>query len=119
MPAGQREQLLFIHTINERFGTDFTEADQLFFDQIVEAASENESITRAADANPLEKFALLFHGYVENLMAERMEQNEEIFARYLSDPKFQETVNEWMAREVYLQARHVRPEDSPSDFNYG
>jgi type I restriction enzyme R subunit len=27
-----------IDLVNERFGTDFTQADQLFFDQIVEAA---------------------------------------------------------------------------------
>jgi type I restriction enzyme, R subunit len=29
-----------IDVVNERFGTDFTEADQLFFDQIIEAAVE-------------------------------------------------------------------------------
>jgi type I restriction enzyme R subunit len=27
-----------IDVVNERFGTDFNQADQLFFDQIVEAA---------------------------------------------------------------------------------
>ena len=32
----------FIDIINERFGTGLSEADQLFFDQIAEAASQNE-----------------------------------------------------------------------------
>lgn len=37
-----------VEKLNERFGTDFTEADQLFFDQIRVSAQENEKIVEAA-----------------------------------------------------------------------
>lgn len=36
-----------IDELNEAFGTDFTVADQLFFDQVEQAAIENEEIVQA------------------------------------------------------------------------
>ena len=44
------------HQLNERFGTDFTPADQLFFNQLESAATENEKIRLAAEANHPLKF---------------------------------------------------------------
>jgi hypothetical protein len=37
-----------IDVVNERFGTDFNQADQLFFDQIVEAAMTDDALRQAA-----------------------------------------------------------------------
>src|SRR5690606_39504145 len=70
-----------IDVINERFGTDFTDSDQLFFDQIIEAAIEDGSLREAAAVNPEEKFTLLFSSLLETLFVEIMEQNEAFFAR--------------------------------------
>ena len=41
-----------IDIVNERFGTDFNQADQLFFDQIVEAAMADDGLRQAAAVNP-------------------------------------------------------------------
>ena len=70
-----------IDVINERLGTDFTDADQLFFDQIVEAATADESLRQAAQVNPEDKFALVFNRVLESLFVERMEQNDRYFSR--------------------------------------
>jgi len=35
---------VLIYLLNERFGTQFNQADQLFFDQIVEAAIADEGL---------------------------------------------------------------------------
>jgi len=94
-----------IEVINERFGTDFTDADQLFFDQIIEAAIEDGSLREAAAVNPEEKFALLFSGLLETLFIERMEQNEDIFARFMNERDFQNLVSEWISRKVYAKFR--------------
>lgn len=94
-----------IEVINERFGTDFTDADQLFFDQIIEAAIEDGSLREAAAVNPEEKFALLFSGLLETLFIERMEQNEDIFARFMNEKDFQSLVSEWISRKVYSRFR--------------
>ncbi len=94
-----------IDIINERFGTDFNDADQLFFDQIVEAAMADEKLQQAAAVNPVDKFELVFKGLLETLFVERMDQNEGIFVRFMNDPKFQKVVTEWLAGEAYEKLR--------------
>ncbi|MDP2095463.1 MAG: type I restriction endonuclease subunit R, partial [Hydrogenophaga sp.] len=90
-----------IDTLNDRFGTDFTDADQLFFDQIIEAAIGDVSLGEAAAVNPEEKFSLLFSSLLQTLFIERMEQNEDIFARFMNEKGFQNLVTDWISKEVY------------------
>ena len=94
-----------IDLVNERFGTDFNQADQLFFDQIVEAAMADDGLRQAAAVNPGDKFELVFKHLVENLFVERMDQNEEIFVRFMNDLPFQKVVTAWMASEAYKRLR--------------
>ncbi len=94
-----------IDIVNERFGTDFNQADQLFFDQVVEAAMTDEAMKQAAAVNPEDKFELVFKNLLETLFVERMDQNEGIFVRYMNDPAFQKVVTEWLAREAYRKLR--------------
>ena len=51
--------------------------------------------------NPEDKFSLVFNNLLETLFIERMDQNEEIFARYMNDPAFQNIVAHWLSGEVY------------------
>ncbi len=90
-----------IDVVNDRFGTDFTQADQLFFDQLIAAASTSEELQQAAQVNSPEKFSLLFKQLLESLFIERMDQNEEIFARYMNDKGFQNIVAQLLGSEVY------------------
>jgi len=96
-----------IDVLNERFGTEFNQADQLFFDQIVETAMADDGLKQAAAVNPSDKFALVFKQMVETLFMERMDQNEDIFVRYMNDEAFQREVTEWMATEAYRKLREV------------
>ncbi|WP_422848151.1 type I restriction endonuclease subunit R [Acidovorax sp. M14] len=109
--AGHDEEVplsRLIDVVNERFGTDFTDADQLFFDQIIEAAIADDSLQEAAAVNPEGKFDLLFSGLLETLFIERMEQNEDIFARFMNEQDFQGLVSEWISRQVYERLRDAR-----------
>jgi type I restriction enzyme, R subunit len=90
-----------IDLINERFGEELNEADQLFFDQITEVAAQVEAIAQAAQANPVDKFQLVFSQVLESLFIERMELNEDLFARYMNDPEFKELVSQWLGQQVY------------------
>lgn len=94
-----------IDVVNDRFGTDFNQADQLFFDQIVEAAVADDGLRQAAAVNPEEKFELVFRNLLQRLFVERMDQNEEIFVRYMNDGPFRRAVGEWMAGEAYRKLR--------------
>lgn len=90
-----------IDIINNRFGTDFNQADQLFFDQIVETAANYDELQQAARVNSADKFGLLFNQMLESLFVERVDQNEAIFARYMNDRDFQKVVADWLVGEVY------------------
>ncbi len=90
-----------VDIINQRFGGELNEADQLFFDQIAEAASLNESLQKAAEVNSLDKFQLVFRQVLESLFIERMELNEELFAGYMGKPELQEVVSRWLGGQVY------------------
>lgn len=96
-----------IDVVNERFGTDFNQADQLFFDQIVEAAMGDEGLRRAAAVNPGDKFELLFKNVLERHFVDRMDQNEDIFIRFMNDIPFQKVVTSWMAEEAYGRLRAI------------
>jgi type I restriction enzyme R subunit len=90
-----------IDLINERFGENLSEADQLFFDQITEAATQVDAIRQAAENNPISKFQLVFGEILESLFIERMDLNEELFARYMNDPEFKSVAADWLGQQVY------------------
>ena len=94
-----------IDVVNEQFGTDFNQADQLFFDQIVEAAVADDGLRQTAAVNPGDKFELVFKSLLEKLFVERMDQNEEIFVRFMNDTPFRKIVTAWMASEAYRRLR--------------
>jgi len=94
-----------IDVVNDRFGTDFNQADQLFFDQIVEAAISDNALRQAAAVNPGDKFELVFKNLLEALFVERMDQNEEIFARFMNDKSFQKVVTNLLSSEAYKKLR--------------
>ena len=96
-----------IDRINDRFGTDFNDADQLFFDQIVETAVADEGLQQTAAVNSEQRFGLMFNNLVDNLFTERMDQNEAIFVRYMNDPAFREAVSGWMGTEAYRRLRRA------------
>lgn len=100
-----------IDILNARFGTEFTRADQLFIDQIVEVAVADEALRQAAAVNPVDKFQLVFRNLLQNLFLERMEQNEEFYIRFMNDPPFQKEVTTGMAQEAY---RRLRSNDPPT-----
>ncbi|MBI3650180.1 MAG: type I restriction endonuclease subunit R [Acidobacteria bacterium] len=94
-----------IDLVNERLGTDFTQADQLFFDQIIEVAIADEGLKQAAAVNPGDKFELVVKNLLETLFVERIDQNEEIYVRFMNDLPFQKLITAGLASEIYRKLR--------------
>jgi type I restriction enzyme, R subunit len=97
-----------IDLINERFGTDFTPADQLFFDSIREDAVADEKIREAALANTEENFSYVLLKLLDELFIGRMEQNEEIAAKYFNEAKFRKLIGKYLVKQVYKQVREEK-----------
>jgi len=98
-----------IQLLNERFGTTFTEEDRLFFDQIKARATSNSQVIQTAMANPLDKFQLGVRKVIEDLMIQRMAENDKIVTRYMDDSDFQRIAFPVLAREIFdaIRAGHV------------
>jgi type I restriction enzyme R subunit len=92
---------MLVDKLNERFGTDFTKADELFFDQVVETAAANEKLQEAAKANTLENFSYVFDKMLETLFIDRMEGNEEIFTKLMNDDNFRQLAATHLVKRVY------------------
>jgi type I restriction enzyme R subunit len=94
--------------LNERFGTDFTETDQLFFDQIRASAEGNEKNVEAAKANNLPNFSAYLERVLDELFIDRMKNNEEIFSRVMTDKGFRNAAHEHLAEEIFKRVREVK-----------
>jgi type I restriction enzyme R subunit len=98
--------------LNERFGTDFTEADQLFFDQVRATAELDEKIVEAAKANNLANFSAYFSRVLDDLFIQRMDGNDEIFRRVMSDKQFRTVAQEHLAQEVFERIHQTTSTES-------
>ncbi len=101
-----------IDVLNERFGTEFTRADQLLFDQWIQEAKEDPAIVERALANALDNFELAMKPTVEALMIDRMEQNQEIVTRYFNDPAFHSATFKALVVKIYQEIRRARGESA-------
>lgn len=92
---------VIIQTLNDRFGTDFTEADRLFFEQILEKAQTDDEVIRKAKTNPYDKFELGIKEIIKDIMMQRIKENDDIVSRYLDDEEFQKIALTILASEMY------------------
>jgi type I restriction enzyme, R subunit len=90
-----------IDILNERFGTDFTQADQLFFDSVVAEAKADEQVRRWAEANPLQGFALAMKSKLRDAVVDRLDKNDRIATRYLNEDDFQNVAFNELVRRIY------------------
>jgi type I restriction enzyme R subunit len=94
-----------ITILNERFGTDFTAADQLFFDQLVEHAKADEETQKRAAANSLDNFSLAMKAKLRDAIVDRMDQNEAIATRYLNEQDFEAVAFGELVKRIYQELK--------------
>ena len=97
-----------VERLNERFGTSVTRADQLFYEQIRESAEADERIVEAALANKYDNFASYLERMLDELFIDRMDGNEDVFSKVMSDQPFRSAVHKGLARELYERIRAAR-----------
>lgn len=101
--AKEDEALLseIITVLNERFGTEFEEADKLFFDQIEAELMQDEKLQTQAKVNKIDTFKYAFEDLFISKLIERMDQNQEIFEKILEDKSFGDLVKQMMLKKVF------------------
>jgi len=92
-----------IQEINERFGTEFTEADRVFFAELKARLVANESLQASAKTNPPESVRLLYDALFESVMQAMIESNFEMFRRINDDKVFGQVIREKIFDIVYQE----------------
>ncbi len=97
-----------VDVMNERFGLELGDADQLLFDQFEETWAADESLAARARNNDFQNFRLVFDRTFLDTVVRRMDDNEGIFKRILDEPVFQQTILDHYAERLYgrLRAEH-------------
>ena len=96
-----------INVLNERFGTEFEEADRLFFEQIEAELIEDKTLQTQAKVNKIDTFKYAFEEMFIDKLIERMDQNQEIFEKILENQSFGNLVKELMMKKVYSKLNDV------------
>ena len=90
-----------IDLLNEKFGTELTEADQIWFDQQVEAAAEDDDLREVAAGNTEENFGYVFDQRFADVLMDRQSANDDLLRMFFDKPEFQEALTAWARRAVY------------------
>lgn len=98
-----------IEVLNDRFGTEFSEEDRLFFEQVRTRAKADEEVVQRAHANDLNNFRLFMDKKLSDVMADRVAENEELASRYFDDDEFRDVVAKLLSRVVYNEIREGEP----------
>jgi len=90
-----------IKLLNDRFGTDFSEADKLFFDQIEEEMVLDNKLGVQAKSNTIDNFKYGFEDVFISKLVERIDQNQDIFNKIMEDTTFAGVVKDYLLKRVY------------------
>lgn len=94
-----------IKVLNDRFGTDFTEAEQLLVDAVMVDLSKDEGLAQSAQANTKENFKFAFDAKLDEAFMERHGKNEEFIDRVFSDKVLGDALRKSMLEALYEHLR--------------
>ena len=94
-----------IGTLNDRFGTNLTDEDRLFFEQVKERAIRDEEVRQTAKVNRFDNFALHVEDRFDRLMDERRSANDQLVDQYMNNRDYKEVVFGLLAKAVYDEVK--------------
>jgi len=94
-----------IETLNDKCGTIFQPADQLWVEQQLEVTIADHEVRASALANTEENFGYTFDKRFEGLVIDRHDANGEMLRRFLDQPEFATIFPTWARGETFRQIR--------------
>jgi len=101
-----------IDALNERFGLNLNDGDQLLFDQFEEGWLSDPDVRAQAQNNTIDNFRLAFDQRFMGDVVGRMDMNEAIFKRLLDDDEFRQVLMDFYAARVFVKARAIGSDPS-------
>lgn len=92
-----------IQEVNERFGTDFTEGDKVFFAELQTRLQENQTLIESAKNNTKAALKLVYEHIFNDKLQEMIDSNFDIYKRITENEEFGKFIKEKMFEEVYVK----------------
>ena len=104
-----------VDVLNERFSTDFSKEDQLYFDQIVGDLKNDDKVGDQARNNTIDQFRLAFDPKGMAAFLSRMDRNESITNQFMANEELREAALALMMNQVYehFQGLPALPAEAP------
>ena len=80
-----------ISKLNDRWGTEFTHMDKVI-EQLTEDMVDDPEVKSRAH-NSLDMFSIVYNERIQDMVLDRMNQNQEFAIKYLSDPQFKAAID--------------------------
>lgn len=90
-----------IEEVNERFGTDFTDGDKVFFAELETRLTANETLNISAKNNPKNDLKLVFNHIFEDQLHNMVESNFDIYKKIVENTEFGNFIKDKMFEDVY------------------
>lgn len=90
-----------IKSLNEKFGTAFSEDERYFAMQFCERAAKDERVIKTANANSLDKFPLGIKDLLADFMISAMGDNDEFVTKYMANNAFQAAAFPVLAKVIF------------------
>lgn len=93
-----------IQELNEHFGTDFSEEDRVFIEQLEACLAENTALNASARVNPPENARLTFNHVVSDTLQEMIDSNFKFYKQITDDAEFAGFLIDWLFQR-YLKTK--------------
>jgi len=97
-----------IKELNDRFGTDFTEQDKVFIEQLEAKLALDIALANSVKVNPPENARLTFDHVVEDKLQGMIDSNFKFYKQITDNPAFNQQFVDWLF-ERYVK-RGSQPE---------
>lgn len=94
-----------IGLLNDRFGLNLTETDQLFFEQVRADLDTNTRAKAVVVNNDEDQFMSVFDDLLEGAMIDRHDVNSGLLQAFLDKPDFRRALTQMIGREFYKTIR--------------
>lgn len=99
-----------ISLLNEKFGTEFTEEDRLFFEQARQKALNTQEVLELGTVNAEDKFALALAPLLEKIFISLLQRHDGIVTRIFENKDFGNTVNKGLSKVLYRDIQKMQEE---------
>ncbi len=96
--------------VNDKYGTDWADEDQLLFEQIAGDMAANETLAEKMCANTKEQVKPVFEAEAMNAFVNRHGRNEKIVGDFMQDANLRKLIIVALLDDVYSKAKDTGAE---------